>query len=101
MVNSTEPDPQVGLLSGYPQNELPWLMSIPRTQILGVVFLPTSPPPPSGTWGVSYAANLTSDDTGIIMGPKPSSLNVCAKVSYKGGSRPASMPTGEFRPNDG
>lgn len=84
-----EPDPE-RLLSGHPQNEKLSNIIDPKDWVLFSSGLTAS----IGPWGVSYAANLTPDETGIGNWTFKQFETAIRKGKYKGleGSRPLLPP---------
>lgn len=84
--NGPEPDPE-RLLSGYPMNEL--MPEIKTEAIKDWVLFNQQLTSAVGPWGVSFAANITSDETGIGNWSEDQFLTAIRKGKYKGleGSR--------------
>lgn len=84
--NGPEPDP-TRLLSGYPE-ELP-LPPMNKDALANWVLFNQELTSAAGPWGVSFAANLTSDETGIGNWTEDQFLTAIKNGKYKGleGSR--------------
>lgn len=86
-----EPDPG-RLLSGHPQDEI--LPSVDTAELGSWVLFSQGFTAAVGPWGVSYAANLTPDDTGIGFWTEAQFMKAIREGKYKGldGSRPLLPP---------
>ncbi|MCO6490063.1 MAG: c-type cytochrome [Phaeodactylibacter sp.] len=86
-----EPDPD-RLLSGHPQNEP--LAQVDTADLRNWALFSPGLTAAVGPWGVSYAANLTSDDTGIGLWSEEQFIKCIREGKYKGldGSRPLLPP---------
>lgn len=86
-----EPDPD-RLLSGHPQNEP--LAQVDTAELRNWALFSPGLTAAVGPWGVSYAANLTSDDTGIGLWSEAQFIKCLREGKYKGldGSRPLLPP---------
>lgn len=84
--NGPEPDPE-RLLSGYPANEP--MPQIKTEALRDWVLFNQQLTSAVGPWGVSFAANITSDETGIGNWTEEQFLTAIKKGKYKGleGSR--------------
>lgn len=89
--NGPEPDPE-RLLSGHPQDEP--LARVDTSELGSWVLFSHGLTAAAGPWGVSYAANLTSDDTGIGLWTEEQFIKCIREGKYKGleGSRPLLPP---------
>ena len=89
--NGPEPDPD-RLLSGHPQDEP--LAHVDTADLHSWVLFSPGLTAAVGPWGVSYAANLTSDDTGIGLWTEAQFIKCIREGKYKGleGSRPLLPP---------
>lgn len=86
-----EPDPE-RLLSGHPQSEP--LAQVDTSELRSWALFSPGLTAAVGPWGVSYAANLTSDDTGIGLWSEEQFIKCIREGKYKGldGSRPLLPP---------
>ena len=89
--NGPEPDPD-RLLSGHPQNEP--LAHVDTSELKSWALFSPGLTAAVGPWGVSYAANLTSDETGIGLWTEAQFFKAIREGKYKGleGSRPLLPP---------
>jgi len=86
-----EPDPE-RLLSGYPANEP--MPEVNTDMLNSWILFNQQLTSAVGPWGVSFAANITSDETGIGNWTEEQFLTAIRKGKYKGleGSRPLLPP---------
>ncbi|MCB0563180.1 MAG: diheme cytochrome c-553 [Phaeodactylibacter sp.] len=89
--NGPEPDPG-RLLSGYPHDAS--LAQVDTSELRSWALFSPDLTAAVGPWGVSYAANLTSDDTGIGLWTEAQFIKCMREGKYKGleGSRPLLPP---------
>jgi hypothetical protein len=89
--NGPEPDPE-RLLSGYPSNQP--MPEIKTDALKDWVLFNQQLTSAVGPWGVSFAANITSDETGVGNWTEEQFLTAIRKGKYKGleGSRPLLPP---------
>lgn len=89
--NGPEPDPG-RLLSGHPQDEP--LAKIDTADLKYWALFSPGLTASAGPWGVSYAANITSDETGIGLWTEEQFIKCIREGKYKGleGSRPLLPP---------
>jgi hypothetical protein len=89
--NGPEPDPQ-RLLSGYPANQP--MPEINSESLKNWVLFNQQLTSAAGPWGVSFAANITSDETGIGNWTEEQFLTAIKTGKYKGleSSRPLLPP---------
>lgn len=89
--NGPEPDPE-RLLSGHPQDEP--LAHVDTSELRHWDLFSHGLTAAVGSWGVSYAANLTSDETGIGLWTEEQFIKCIREGKYKGleGSRPLLPP---------